>query len=141
MLRLCRQLRLTVPRRKRKRWVRAKTAVEAVTHANQRWGMDFVSDGLTDGRSLRALAIVDHYTRECLALEVGLSLPGERVRRVLERLAAERGLPQAIRVDNGPEFVCEAVKQWCEQKTELAYIEPGKPTQNGHIESFNGKFR
>jgi putative transposase len=96
--RITKELRLQVPRRKRKRIVGAKLVADAVTKRNQRWGMDFVSDSLADGRTLRALAIVDHYTRECPAIEVDLSLPGARVVRVLERLAEERGLPEAIRV-------------------------------------------
>jgi putative transposase len=105
-------------------------------------GHGLVSDSLADGRSFRALAIVDQYTRECPVIEVDLSLPGARVLRVLEQLADERGLPEAICVDHGPEFVCHAVRRWCEQKKlELDYIEPGKPMQNGHIESFNGKLR
>ena len=104
--------------------------------------MDFVSDSLADGRTFRALAIVDHYTRECVVIEVDLSLPGARVIRVLERLAEERALPEAIRVDNGPEFVSEAVRQWCERRDiRLDYIQPGRPMQNGHVESFNGRFR
>ncbi len=140
--RIAKELRLQVPRRKRKRMASAAPAPIAITRPNQRWGMDFVTDGLADGRSFRALAVVDHYTRECLVIEVDLSLPGTRVVRVLERLAEERGLPEAVRVDNGPEFVCAAVRHWCQQKKlQLDYIAPGKPMQNGHIESFNGKFR
>lgn len=140
--RIAKELRLQVPRRKRKRIASSKQASVAITRPNQRWGMDFVTDSLADGRSFRALAVVDHYTRECPVIEVDLSLPGTRVVRVLERLAEERGLPAAVRVDNGPEFVCDAVRRWCQQKKlQLDYIEPGKPMQNGHIESFNGKFR
>ena len=75
-------------------------------------------------------------------IEVDLSLPGTRVLRVLEQLAEERGLPSAIRVDHGPEFICDAMRRWCERKkVGLDYIEPGKPMQNGHVESFNGKLR
>jgi putative transposase len=140
--RITKELRLQVPRRKRKRWVCRKPAQSELTLPNQRWGMDFVSDSLTDGRSFRALAIVDHYTRECPVIEVDLSLPGARVLRVLEQLAEERGLPQAIRVDHGPEFICDTVRRWCEkQRVQLDYIQPGKPMQNGHVESFNGKLR
>jgi putative transposase len=140
--RITKALGLQVPRRKRKRFARSKPRQSEITGPNQRWGMDFVSDSLADGRSFRALAIVDHYTRECPVIEVDLSLPGTRVVRVLEQLTDERGLPDAIRVDHGPEFVCDAVRQWCEKKkVQLDYIEPGKPMQNGHIESFNGKFR
>ena len=140
--RITKQLRLQVPRRKRKRIACSKPAQTEITRPNQRWGMDFVSDGLADGRSFRALGIVDHYTRECPLIEVDLSLPGARVVRVLEQVAEERGLPDAIRVDHGPEFVCDAVRSWCKRKkVELDYIEPGKPMQNGHVESFNGKLR
>jgi putative transposase len=140
--RITKALKLQVPRRQRKRFVSGKPGQSEVTRPNQRWGMDFVSDSLADGRSFRALAIVDHYTRECPVIEVDLSLPGARVVRVLEQVAEERGLPDAIRVDHGPEFVCAAVRTWCEQKkVRLEYIEPGKPMQNGHVESFNGKFR
>jgi putative transposase len=122
--------------------VGTKLVADAITRPNQRWGMDFVSDSLADGRTFRALAIVDHYTRECPAIEVDLSLPGARVVRVLERLAEERGLPEAIRVDNGPEFVSDTIRRWCEcRHVRLDYIQPGKPMQNGHAESFNGKFR
>jgi putative transposase len=140
--RITKELRLQVPRRKRKRFARSKPLQSEITRPNQRWGMDFVSDSLADGRSFRALAIVDHYTRECPVIEVDLSLPGARVLRVLEQLAEERGLPEVIRVDHGPEFVCDAVRKWCEkEEVKLDYIEPGKPAQNGHIESFNGKLR
>jgi putative transposase len=140
--RITKELRLQVPRRKRKRFAGSKPPQNAITGPNQRWGMDFVSDSLADGRSFRALAIVDHYTRECPVIKVDLSLPGARVLRALEQLSEERGLPAAIRVDHGPEFVCEAVRRWCEQKkVQLDYIEPGRPMQNGHVESFNGKFR
>jgi len=140
--RITKQLRLQVPRRKRKRFVSSKPAPTEITKPNQRWGMDFVSDSLADGRSFRALAIVDHYTRECPVIEVDLSLPGARVLRVLEQLAEERGLPDSIRVDHGPEFICDGVRRWCERRNvQLDYIEPGKPMQNGHVESFNGKFR
>jgi putative transposase len=100
-----------VPRQQHKRFARSKQAQTEITGPNQRWGMDFVSDSLADGRSFRALAIVDHYTRECPVIEVDLSLPGARVLRALEQLAEERGLPDAIRVDHGPEFVCDTVRR------------------------------
>jgi putative transposase len=140
--RITQELRLQVPRRKRKRLLGTKPPQQLITRPNQRWGMDFVSDSLADGRTFRALAIVDHYTRECPVIEVDLSLPGARVIGVLERLAEERGLPKAIRVDNGPEFVCDVLRGWCKRKrVRLDYIQPGRPMQNGHVESFNGKFR
>jgi putative transposase len=140
--RITKELRLQVPRRKRKRIACSKPVGQQITSSNQRWGMDFVSDSLVDGRTFRALAIVDHYTRECPVIEVDLSLPGVRVVRALEQLAEERGVPTAIRVDNGPEFVSDAVRSWCDRReVTLDFIQPGKPMQNGHVESFNGKFR
>ena len=86
--------------------------------------------------------LVDEDTRECLAIEADTSLPGLRVIRVLEQLAFTRGLPEEIHVDHGPEFVSRALRAWCEERRVLLrYIEPGRPMQNGHIESFNGRFR
>jgi putative transposase len=120
----------------------ATGASKPLTAANERWAMDFVSDSLSSGRKFRTLTIVDEHTRECPALEVDTSLPGKRVIRVLENLAGDRGIPKEIRVDNGPEFVCRALRSWCEAKNILLkYIDPGKPMQNGHVESFNGRFR
>ena len=104
--------------------------------------MDFMERGLADGRTLRILTIIDRHTREALALEVDTSIPGLRVRRVLDQLARERGCPEEIRVDNGPEFLGRSVNAWCEQHHVLLWhIAPGKPSQNGHVESFNGRLR
>jgi putative transposase len=115
---------------------------KALTRPDQRWAMDFVSDTLASGRTFRALTMVDEFTRESLAIEVDTSLPGLRVVRVLERIVAQRGRPEEIRVDHGPEFVCRALRAWCEeQRILLRFIDPGRPMQNGHIESFNGRFR
>ncbi len=140
--RICREERLQVPRKRRKALKRPAVELPEVTHADQRWAMDFVQDSLADGRTLRCLTIEDVYTRECLAIEVDTSLAGGRVKRVLERLSQERGRPEEIRVDNGPEFVSQIVSAWCEQnQVRLWHIQPGKPSQNGHIESFNGRFR
>jgi len=101
-----------------------------------------MADTLSSGRKLRTLNVVDDYTRECLAIEVDTSLPGARVVRVLERLVGERRRPRQIRTDNGPEFAGRALDQWCfAQGVEQHFIQPGKPMQNGYIESFNGKFR
>lgn len=109
---------------------------------NQRWAMDFVSDTLATGRTFRALTVVDEFTREAPAIEVDTSLPGLRVVRVLERIVAERGRPEEIRCDHGPEFVCRALRAWCEQRRILLrFIEPGRPMQNGFVESFNGRLR
>jgi putative transposase len=110
--------------------------------ANQVWSVDFMSDALSSGRRFRTLNIVDDYTRECLAIEVDTSLGGTRVVRVLEELKQRRGLPRRIRSDNGPEFVSRAVDQWVyEQGLEWHTIQPGRPMENGYVESFNGRFR
>jgi putative transposase len=112
------------------------------TGINQKWSMDFVSDTLSNGRRFRALNIIDCHSRECLATEVDTSLSGERVVRVLERLRETRGLPQVIQTDNGPEFSGHKLDTWAYQnQVRLFFIEPGKPVQNAHIESFNGKLR
>jgi putative transposase len=104
--------------------------------------MDFVSDGLADGRRLRCLGIVDDCTRECLALEVDTSITGTRVKAVLERLADARGLPRSITVDHGPEFEGQVLDAWAyHANVQLSFIRPGKPNENAYIESFNGKFR
>jgi len=112
------------------------------SQANQIWSMDFVSDGLVSGRRLRTLNIVDEYTREALAIEVDTSLPGLRVVRTLEQLLASGRKPREIVVDNGPEFAGKALDQWAhEQGVQLRFITPGRPSENGYIESFNGRLR
>ena len=109
---------------------------------NQVWSVDFMTDALSSGRRFRTLNIVDDYTRECLAIEVDTSLGGVRVVRVLEGLKQTRGLPRQIRSDNGPEFVSRAVDQWAyEQGLQWHTIQPGRPMENGYVESFNGRFR
>lgn len=109
---------------------------------NEVWSMDFVCDALFDGRRLRALAIVDNFTRECLAIEVDQRLSGEHVVGVLMDLQIARGLPAAIRVDNGPEFISKALDRWAyENDVTLDFSRPGKPTDNAFIESFNGRLR
>jgi putative transposase len=141
--RLYREQGLAVRRRKRKRIGLAQRLVRPAPQApNQSWSMDYLADGLIDGRKLRVLAIIDDYTRECLALEVDTSLPSARVVAVLERLADLRGLPSSIRVDHGPEFESEALDAWAYKRAvQLAFIRPGKPVDNCHIESFNGRLR
>lgn len=141
--RLYRQAGLAVKRRKRKRIVQAERYPRPQPlAANQCWSMDFVSDGLANGRRLRCLNIVDDCTRECVAIEVDSSLTGSRVRAVLRRLAETRGLPQAISVDHGPEFESQVLDCWAyESGVTLAFIRPGKPNENAYIESFNGRFR
>ncbi len=109
---------------------------------NQRWSLDFVSDALVDSRRFRILAVVDDFTRECLALVVDSSLSGVRVARELERLAEVRSLPLMIVSDNGTELTSHAILRWQEERgIEWHYIAPGKPQQNGFVESFNGRLR
>ena len=134
---------LMVRRRKRKRIADVERLEKAAACGpNQSWSMDFVSDGLVDGRRLRCLNIVDDFTKECLVIEVDTSLPGRRVVGVLERLAELRGLPRSVTVDNGPEFAGKTLDEWAySQGLQLSFIQPGKPQQNAYIESFNGKFR
>lgn len=104
--------------------------------------MDFVSDSLMGGRRIRILTIADLWDRSSPALEVDMSLPGVRVVRILERLRLQGRLPQRIKVDNGPEFSGKALDTWAfEHGVQIEFTRPGKPTDNGHIESFNGKFR
>ena len=141
--RLYRAAGLAVRRRKRKRVGAAtRPALALPTRPNQRWSMDFISDALSVGRKFRSLNIVDDFNRECLAREVDTSLTGVRVVRVLERLREQRGLPQILVMDNGPEFAGRALDLWAyAQGVTLHFIEPGKPIQNAFIESFNGKLR
>jgi putative transposase len=128
--------------RKRKHCVRAGAPLRRCTVPNQEWALDFVHDVIASGRVIRVLGVVDAYTRECLALEVDTSLPSRRVTRVLERIISQRGQPQSIRCDNGPELTSRYFLAWCiERKIELIHIQPGRPMQNGRIESFNGKLR
>lgn len=114
----------------------------AASRPNQRWSMDFVHDSLEDGRTFRTFNVVDAYTRECHAIEVDTSLPARRVVAVLDRLVWEHGLPESLRVDNGPEFISVILEEWATKHgVKLDFIQPGKPTQNAHVESFNGRFR
>ena len=99
-------------------------------------------DAFANGQQLKCLTIIDEYTRECLAIDVAGSIPSNRVLEVLSRLVSERGAPHHLRSDNGPEFVSKALLRWMANPgLEVALINPGKPWQNGIVESFNGKFR
>jgi putative transposase len=141
--RLYREAGLAVRRRKRKRiGLFERKPLPKPSAVNRSWSMDFVSDGLCDGRRLRCLAIVDDFSRECLVLEVDTSITGKRVVAVLERLADLRGLPLSITVDHGPEFEGQVLDAWAYQAgVRLSFIRPGKPVENAYIESFNGRFR
>ena len=130
------------PRKKRKvRYIRG-TAIAPATRPNERWSVDFMHDRLTNGRTVRAMNIVDDFTRECLALEIGFSFGSHDVIRCLEDLAFERGFPEMIRFDHGSEFTSHAMLRWsAERSIALRFSDPGKPTQNAHIESLNGRIR
>jgi putative transposase len=109
---------------------------------NEQWALDFLQDALASGRKLRVLSIIDVFTREALALEVDTSLPGTRVVRVLDRLLGERERPDQLVLDNGPELISRALEQWAHQHAvALPFIDPGKPIQNAHCESFHGRLR
>jgi len=143
VLRLYREEGLKLRPKKRRKVVSIqRVKPPETTGINQKWSMDFVSDKLSCGRRFRALTVIDVHSRECLALEVDTSLSGERVVRVLERLRETRGLPQVIQTDNGPEFTGCHLDSWgYRNQVKMFFIEPGKPVQNAHIESFNGRFR
>ena len=114
----------------------------APEQAQQVWAYDFVFDGCGNGQQLKCLTVVDEYTRECLAIDVKGSIRSRQVIEVLSRLVSTHGSPRYLRSDNGPEFVSRAVLQWLTTASiDTAYIDPGKPWQNGSNESFNGKFR
>lgn len=133
---------LAVRRLRRKRLARPAVPVALLSRANQEWSMDFVMDGLATGRAVRLLTMVDNYTRECLAIEVDSCLSSQRVTRVLEWVMEQRGAPETIRCDNGPEFTSRHFLAWCEERRiGLVHIQPGRPMQNGHVESFNGRLR
>jgi len=134
-------LTMRIRQRRRIRWKGIAVQPKA-ERPNQRWSMDFVSDCISSGRVIRMLTLVDDYTRECLAIEVDTSLGGQRVCRVLDGVVGERGLPEAIVLDNGPEFRGRALAAWSEERgVRLEFIQPGKPVQNAYIESFNGRLR
>ena len=141
--RLYKEEGLSVRKRIRKRLKGCpRKDLQTPTRPGEQWAMDFTSDALADGRTLRTLNVVDTFTRECLAIEVDTSLPGQRVARVLDRIIHERGRPEVVVTDNGPEFTSRFFDQWCYQRRiRHHFIQPGKPTQNPFVESFNGKFR
>jgi putative transposase len=137
------ELRLNIRRRCRKRLpARVKQSLFQPEGINEVWSIDFMSDTLWDGRRFRLLNVVDDYNREVLHIEADTSLPTIRLIRTLEYLKEFRGLPQMIRVDNGPEFISSKLDVWCkEQKITLVFIQPGKPMQNAYVERCNGNIR
>ncbi len=143
--RLWRDEGLRVPYRKRKKPLRGigqAVGPMCPIRPNVVWALDFQFDQTTDGRMLKLLNVIDEFTRECLAIEVGRSIDADGVVTRLERLARERGVPAYVRFDHGPEFVAYAVNDWCRfNGTTTTFIDPGSPWQNAWIESFNGRLR
>ncbi len=135
---------LGIRRRKprRRKSVQFREARSIAQRASDSWSMDFVSDQLVGGQRFRLLTLVDKHSRESLAIEVGQRLTGDDVVRVLEGVASQRGKPQTIRVDNGPEFILRSLDLWAYfNGVKLDFSRPGKPTDNAVIESFNGRLR
>ena len=141
--RIYREENLRVRRRGgRKRALGTRAPMLLPDGPNQRWSLDFVSDTLTCSRRCRILCVVDDYSRACLALVADTSLSGVRVARELTRLIAVRGKPHTVVSDNGTELTSSAILRWSqERRVEWHYIAPGKPMQNGFVESFNGRLR
>lgn len=141
--RLYREEKLQVTRRGgRKRALGTRRPILLPDAPNKRWSLDFVSDAFTDGRRFRILAVVDDFTRECLTLVADTSISGVRVARELDVAIARRGLPRTCVSDNGTELTSMAILAWSQdRRIDWHYIAPGKPQQNGFIESFNGKLR
>ena len=134
---------LQVRRRKRKKIpVADRHPLERPLAANQVWSMDFVFDRTAEGRVIKNLTIVDDATHEAVAVVPERAIGGQQLARILDQLAKTRGLPKAIRTDNGKEFCSRALLTWAHARgVQLFLIEPGKPNQNAYIESFNGRFR
>jgi putative transposase len=133
---------------RRKRPKRRVTAAHRLTRPdltaiNQCWSMDFVADNLFNGQRIRALTVVDNFSRECLLIQVDISIKGREVVELMERIKNKRGyVPKRIQVDNGSEFISKSLDQWAyENDVILDFSRPGKPTDNAYIESFNGSFR
>lgn len=141
--RIYKENNLTLKLRKRhKRASMLRLELAEPTKPNERWAMDFMSDGLWNGRKFKALTILDIFTKECLAVEIDTSINGNRVTRVLDWLVLARGCPEVITADNGPEFAGIVLDRWAyNNHVRLDFIKPGKPIQNAFIESFNGRLR
>jgi len=136
-------LKLNMRRKGKKRLPQRNPAPLSVPDSiNQCWSVDFMSDSLWSGRVFRTFNIVDDFNREALAIEVDLNLPAQRILRVLDRVAAWRGYPAKLRMDNGPELTSIRMAEWAEEhKVALEFIKPGKPTQNSFVERFNRTYR
>lgn len=137
------RLGLNLPRRTKRRLpLRLRQPLTVPAAVNAVWSLDFMSDALWGGRRFRTFNVLDEGVREALAIEVDTNLPAKRVIRVLQHLAERRGLPQALRMDNGPELIAQEFVDWCQHRgIEMRYIQPGKPDQNAYIERFNRTLR
>jgi putative transposase len=136
-------LKLNIRRKSKKRLPNRNPQPLSVPDSiNQSWSIDFMSDALWNGRRFRTFNVVDDHNREGLDIEIDLSLPAQRVVRVLERISERRGYPQQIRLDNGPEMVSATLAEWADEHgITLEFIKPGKPTQNSFVERFNRTYR
>ena len=134
---------LTVRTQKRReRAQRHRIPLGQAARPNQKWSMDFMAQRLPDGRWVRVLTVVDQFTRECLVLHADNTLSGEKVAMALDKVVALGGAPESITVDNGTEFTSKALDLWAyKNSVHLDFIRPGKPVENGYIESFNGRLR
>ena len=134
---------LTVRKRKKaKRPVSERVPLQPASTVNEVWSMDFVSDSLSTGRRIKCLTVADDFSHECVSISVDWGISGQYVTRLLDQAAVFRGYPLAVRTDNGPEFTSRAFMGWAQTRgIRHILIEPGRPMQNGYIESFNGKFR
>ena len=129
-------------RRKTKRPTTERIPLQIATAVNEVWSMDFVSDALVNGRRLKCLTVADDFSHECVDIATDFGISGQYVTRLLDQAARFRGYPKAVRTDNGPEFTSRAFMGWAQSHgIQHLLIQPGKPMQNGYIESFNGKFR
>ena len=132
---------LQVPRKRSRRRVARPATTDTADGRNHVWAYDFVFDTCADGQQLKCLTVIDELTRECLAIDVA-GIRSGRVIDVLSKLVSVHGAPKYLRSDNGPEFVCKAILKWLlDANIDTAFIDPGKPWQNGADESFNGKLR
>ena len=141
--RLYREANLAVRKRKKsKRPLNERVPLQLAKAVNEVWSMDFVSDSLSNGRRLKYLTVADDFSHECVDIAVDFGISGENVTRLLDRAAVFRGYPDMVRTDNGPEFTSRVFMAWAQTHgIRHILIQPGRPMQNGYIESFNGKFR
>ena len=141
--RLYKEIGLVLPTRiKKKKYFKRAKPIKAISKKNIRWAMDFLYDRTLTGINLKILTVIDIATRECLALYTDRCITGEQVARILNQVSLSEGFPKEILSDNGPEFISKAMNLWAKTNTvSQIFIEPGKPGQNGHCESFNGKLR